>query len=797
MTQRDRLFGNLAMMSGFCALGYQVLYLRHLTTFLGDSLHVHAALLSTFLLGIAAGARVAHLTHRWLAPVELGAGVYAFLLPTLTLTLMSHGVFGTVAATPALTALSTAALVAPAALLIGVGLPLFSGYVKAARGGTGRAFEGIYTRYNLGAFFGILVVEGLLIGILGIRHSLYLLGAMNVLVATTLFLAGSTQIRRPNLARHRFGDRLLLAVVLASTASALVQMLLFRSLDLVLGPHRSNFAAGLAVILLGLSIGAWIASRSRITFHGAMSWLPILLLPSFMLLISPMGLLRDGAIVFTEGLGLFGLIERFGYAALLGLLPMILFGITLPALMRQERAVAREAGELLWFSGLANACGYLLFVTFFHPHLPGWGILASVSILAMSAAWLGYPPTSSKAVVITHVSRSLPIGATVLLILLLAHGWDDTDFHLATTRSMVSLQDSVDIYRWGGESASLIHSGQRVWLSYNGHPSIVIEDRGVTSAAELLSGVIPALTAPSTDRAMVLGLGTGITAGAAARVFHEVEVAEINGAFPVLASVISHANMDIRSNPRATIHLMDGRTLLGATNGGFDAIINSVPAPTYYSAGKIYTQEFYLQVKGALREGGVFSTWVSTWDMTESGVLTVFSTLRQVFAHCELRVLRGDYLFATCSDSPLEATAFGRLEPDPLLARRLRESLAPFNPEEYLADILLSTDVFRGTPPEGRVNTDDRPILEFQVIPPRHQSYRGTDPIAATPDRFAIQLGDPGGMTPDRFVRQAAVYQRVKPEFFNTYFRPVIASDPLLEQAWWQQTRVRDTRRAP
>ncbi len=789
MLRQDRSFGYLALLSGFCALGYQVLYLRHLTTVLGDSLHIHAALLSTFLLGIAVGARVAHLTHRWLAPVELGAGVYALLLPTLTVILTQVGAFGTIATTPGLAIVTTAAMVAPAALLIGIGLPLYSGYTKAARGGAGRAFEGIYTRYNLGAFLGIVVVEGLLVGWLGIRHSLYFLGALNILVGSTLFLMGSTAIHRPQVKRHQFGERLLLAVLVASTASAMIQMLLFRTLNLVLGPHRSNFAAGLAVILLGLSLGAWIASRSRITFHAALAWLPVVLLPTFVLLISPVGLLHDGALVLSQGLGLPGFIERLAYAALLGLLPMTLIGITLPALMRQERAVARESGELLFYSGLANACGFLLFVTVLHPYLPGWGLLAVASTLALLAAWLGYLPT-------THLSSwripvtGMALGALIaILVVFVARHWDDVDFHLATTRSQVGADDMVEIYRWGGESASLIHTRQRTWLSYNGHPSIVIETQGITSAAELLSGVIPALTAPGTERAMVLGLGSGITAGAAARVFKEVEVAEINGAFPMLISSLSRSNLDIHANPAARLHLMDGRTLLSADNRGFDAIINSVPAPTYYSAGKIYTEEFYRLVRASLSDGGVFATWVSTLDMTESGVLTVFATLRRVFPYCELRVLRGGYLFVTCSDHPLVATDFDRLEADPLLIRRLNESLAPFKPEEYLADILLSDNIFAVAPPKGSINTDDRAILEFQVVAPRYQTHRGADPVAAAPERFAIRPGDPTGMSPGRFVRQAAVYRRVHPEFFRRFFDPVIATDPEIRQAWDDWTR--------
>ena len=55
-----RVLMTLALPSGCCGLAYEVLYIRALTTLLGDTLYVHAALLSTFLVGIGLGARLAH-----------------------------------------------------------------------------------------------------------------------------------------------------------------------------------------------------------------------------------------------------------------------------------------------------------------------------------------------------------------------------------------------------------------------------------------------------------------------------------------------------------------------------------------------------------------------------------------------------------------------------------------------------------------------------------------------------------------------------------------------------------------
>ena len=67
--------------SGCCALAYEILYMRALTTVLGDMLYVHAALLSTFLVGIGLGALLAHRFLPWLWLMECLTGVYALVLP--------------------------------------------------------------------------------------------------------------------------------------------------------------------------------------------------------------------------------------------------------------------------------------------------------------------------------------------------------------------------------------------------------------------------------------------------------------------------------------------------------------------------------------------------------------------------------------------------------------------------------------------------------------------------------------------------------------------------------------------
>ena len=70
----------LAFLSGVCGIAYELVYARLLTTYLGDMFHVAAAILATFLLGIAVGARVAHRFARFLWAIEIAIGGYALAI---------------------------------------------------------------------------------------------------------------------------------------------------------------------------------------------------------------------------------------------------------------------------------------------------------------------------------------------------------------------------------------------------------------------------------------------------------------------------------------------------------------------------------------------------------------------------------------------------------------------------------------------------------------------------------------------------------------------------------------------
>ena len=362
----------------------------------------------------------------------------------------------------------------------------------------------------------------------------------------------------------------------------------------------------------------------------------------------------------------------------------------------------------------------------------------------MFLASVGLLPLLGGFLMITRSRITLAGAATYgVAVLALTLGFSDSRFYLSQWPSNALHSEAVEIFKRGGESATLVTSldgGE--WITYNGHPSIVVSRDGAPNAAELMSGVIPALAAPTLERGLVLGLGTGITAGSMATLFRETDVVEINEAFIDMMPRLTHVNSGLGTNTGARIYHGDGRTFLNGREGTYDAILNSIPTPTYYSASKIYTAEFYERVRSALKDGGVFSTWISSTDFTEEGLHTVLETIENHFAACDLRVMRGDYMMATCSDRPLRRRGVDELHGAEALLSVLELGLRSSDLTEFMDDVLLSENVFAGDFPRGNApNTDDSPKLEFLL------SKRGAPAgpiLIEKPARFAHRLGAVG-----------------------------------------------------
>ncbi|MBC8443201.1 fused MFS/spermidine synthase, partial [PVC group bacterium] len=203
--------------SGFAALGYEVLWTRALVFFMGNSVYAFSAMLTTFLGGLALGSMAAaRLADRWRRPVlvlgliEAGIGMYALL----SILLFAWGLGSAGSLYPPLSwerPLSQFAKVAAVmfvpTFLLGATFPLAARVYVLHLEQVGRKVGTLYMWNTLGGILGAAVTGFALLPAFGVEASLRLLCLINLLLGLVLVIAESAV---------RLRWRVVLAVALVS-----------------------------------------------------------------------------------------------------------------------------------------------------------------------------------------------------------------------------------------------------------------------------------------------------------------------------------------------------------------------------------------------------------------------------------------------------------------------------------------------------------------------------------------------------------------------------------------------------
>jgi spermidine synthase len=701
-------FGLLLLFSGFCGISYEVLYARILSNFIGDQFAVSAAVLLTFLVGIGFGTLYAHRFWRYLWLIEGAVGlcgvIFALGVSRFGIWLYS-GTFLHGGLTESV--LVCVLFLGIPAFLIGCSLPLFGGYL--ARLGSARAFARAYSVYNVGAGLTVLAIEFLLLRIFGIRTTVLVMATINGAIAIGLFF-GFPRLRsfRPDPpARAIFRTDHLAALAIASVGSAIFQLMMVRLAECVIGPFRETFAIVLALILLGIAIGSAIVDRWKIEFGivilaalAGLAWL----VGGFGLIAFWYASLRPWAITgYTTTVLL-----KFCTLALMMALPAVAFGATIPTLLRTQGDVARDSGKLLFVSSVANGLGFLLMAFVLHQRFD-YGILlliiAGLSCLA--------------ALIYQRFRGSVAVAAAVLFIAAVGlhrAKWDEQLLYLGHTnffsapqlKEARSKMGTSQVFKGYQDVFSLIETGDDVDFFINGFVSVELG-----SPPEKLVAALPATLAPRDDRALVIGVGTGMTSGSAGLLFDRVDAVEIN---PVVISNLwrmKRWNFDIESMKNVHIIVDDGIHHIRASREKYTVIMNTVTTPLYFSSSKLYTHDFFEAVKQRLTPDGLYVTWVDT-RVGDRGLDIILRTLHATFKSCWIAALRSQYFLLIASPGDIGLHHPRAAADSPVLAKYLYEQVGL--PPEWVPYGLLSTQAFDLiTDPDVPVNTLDYPVLEFEI----------------------------------------------------------------------------------
>ncbi len=752
----------LVFLSGISGLIYQVLWAKQLSLLLGSTAWAHTVVLSVYMGGLSLG-------NAWLGPktdrsadplrffawLELAIAVLGLAsLPLL------HGlgeIYIRLAGREWLSpgpllalklALSAGVLLAPT-IAMGGTLPALTRW--AAR--DLNAMEGSIARFyflnSAGAAVGAAAAGFLLIPFLGMDLTLFCAVLLNLGVgAAVLALQRSKRSTAPPAAKERaptqtsFSPRLsaVYALIFISGFVALAyEIAWIRLLTLILGSSTYSFSLMLSAFIAGIALGSalvtsrWLVRLDPFTLLG----LSLLGVGFSVLAGLPFGeRLPHWFLVFSASVARtpsnFYLFEagKFLFCFALMAVPAAFLGISLPAACRAAATradhIGRTVGRVFAVNTLGNVLGAatagLLLLPWLGIHsLLAWGaslhLLSGCGILLSRRAW---PWSWRAALCLAAFSPLLWHWATP--------SWDNRVLSSGAYRRLsgrapsyeefrAAMRDTALLYHKDDSEATVavVRSADGIlYLKVNGKTDA---STGVDMATQQLLAHIPLLLKGGGEDVLIVGLGSGITAGSALlHPIKKLDVVELVPAVAEAASLFASHNHNALQDPRLRLILDDANSYLRTTPRGYDVIISEPPNPWIAGVGNLFSADFYRAAKARLRPGGVFAQWFHLYEMSDELVQVILRTFSASFAHVTLWRTPTNDIILIGSAEPLEP-AFRRLEAA-FKSAPLREDIERIgikNPMIFLS-LQAATDAgVRRMAGRGPINEDRHPVLEYQA----------------------------------------------------------------------------------
>jgi spermidine synthase len=718
----------------------------------GVTVYAVSTVWAAFMAGLAVGSfavgaigdRVRH-PLRWFGLTELSIGLTAFATPAVLDHLqraylraypsLSHS-FGTLMAVRV--AIAFAVLLIPTALM-GATLPLV---LKASsRNRTLREQVGVlYGTNAAGAIAGTLAAGLYLIPERGIHWSFAIAAGLNATVGLgalglsfvaarfestqgTRAESGATPVAitaaRPALSSGRL--RLLLVVFTVSgVVSLALEVVWFRVLTLFLRPTVYGFAVMLATILSGITIGSylvipllgrrlwWLFLLAAVQLATAvtivLSFRPLTYLAATSRQIAPFvsTLLPEYLAYPVAG----SLLTIFPTALLMGLAFPIGLQLWTTGSDAGSADTARRVGVFYALNVAGGIVGSLTAGFLLLPHL---GSRASLVLLAVVTFGSGLSLLSVSG---ARASARWPLGivASATLAVAIAFAPDPFALFLADRyprQQMVWREEGV-------EATVAVHQrGSELSLTVNGNHEA--STGGPMTYVHRRIGHLPMVIHPAAQRALVIGLGGGVTASAVS--MHsgvQVDVVELAGSVVRGARFFDRINHDVLNRPNVHVRVDDGRNYLMLTPDHYDVVTADVIHPIFAGAGNLYSVEYFRLICRVLKPGGLVLQWLAG---TDAEYKMIARTFLSVFPHTTVWA-DGSLLVGSVEPLRLRRGDFDSKLKDAGRAEALRE-LGIDSFDKLLSMFVAGPDELGAFVGDGPLLTDDRPQAEYFLSLPR------------------------------------------------------------------------------
>jgi spermidine synthase len=634
--------------------------------------------------------------------------------------------------------IGTVVRLALAAVVLGLPTFLMGGTLPAAVRAITRAEDlgrhsvgWLYAINTLGAVAGATVTTFVLIELVGIRQTIWLAALLNLLIAV-----GARAVAR---------EQGTLDPVDASddeaTPDAIAPRVWYRMLAPILGGSTYTFGVILLVALAGIGLGGLIYALTSTNRRPTARHFAVTCLLEALAIAAPFAVGDQVALLALElrGLQAGGFVAlAMGWSAVVCVVVLpaaLVAGYQFPVLVallgigRQQ--VARQVGlTYAWntigaiLGSLAGGFGLLPLLS--APtawRLSTWLLITLAALFLLHARIVSPARTASR--------WAVPAIGVLALVLSLAPGpsafWRHSGIGAGridkAPESPNDLQELRNQTRrhveWetdGRESSVALNN--RVGYSFFVNGKSDGSARG-DAPTQVMGPLVGALLHRAPRLALVIGLGTGSSAGWLAQVdtVERVDVVELEPKIRHVAEACAPVNWDVMQRDDVEVIYADGREYLLTTDESYDIIFSEPSNPYRAGISSLFTREFYQAATERLSEDGILIQWLQGYEVDAQVIRTVYATLASVFPYVETWQVQASDLLLLASKQPvdhdLERVAL-RAGQDPF-ARAMNAVWGVSGVEGFYASFVAAAPFATAVAEvEGdALNTDDRPRIEF------------------------------------------------------------------------------------
>ena len=450
-----------------------------------------------------------------------------------------------------------------------------------------------------------------------------------------------------------------LVIALSGLTALGAEVVWTRHLGLLLGPTVYTFSIILGVFLLGMGlgsgVGAWLGRRVRSpALTLAMTQLLLMLaIPYAAILIVQ---------VVPNWLTLHGTNELFTVRVtrdviriLVTILPATcLWGASFPLAVAVVAGREREPGRTVGGLSAANTAGAIagslavsLLAIPYGAQFVQQGLTAICGFAGLLlVCWIVWPRRSSSVQVTGTCARRgtslagsglLSVFAVILVCGMAVWSVPSTPNRLLADGRLMNHWIDRSHYRYvaeGLDSAIVVSDLADGTRCFHVAGKIEASTRERDRRTQRLLGHLPAMVHPQAKKVLVIGCGTGMTAGSflVHPSIDEIVLCEMEKCVIEAAREnFSAYNGGVLDQARTRIVCDDARHFLATTQETFDIITADPIHPWVKGAASLYTSEFFQMCKKRLNRNGVVTLWVPLYESNEATVKCGMATFLQQF----------------------------------------------------------------------------------------------------------------------------------------------------------------------